>query len=133
MEMSAVAPEIKSRRESHAGFLERVETEAMRVLGEAGAVGVDEEAAGGQQRNAEPQLAQSGHQVVAPRLELAPAGFEYGQRLRPETGERRALRRCRGRDVEILGELLQVAHVAFRRDEPAQAPAGHVEVLGEAV
>ena len=38
----------------------------------------------------------------------------------------------RRRDVEILRELLEVAHVALGRDDPAQPPPGHVEVLGEA-
>ena len=35
--------------------------------------------------------------------------------------------------VDVLGELLDLADVARRRDHPAEAPAGHVEVLREAV
>ncbi len=79
-----------------------------------------------------PELAQRRHQEIAAVAKRAPALLEERERLRLEAGERRALRHRRRRDVEILRELLEVADVPLRRDDPAEPPPGHVEVLGEA-
>ena len=43
------------------------------------------------------------------------------------------LRHGRRTDVEVLRELFQFAHRLRWRDQPAEAPAGHAEVLGKAV
>jgi hypothetical protein len=43
------------------------------------------------------------------------------------------LRDRRGRDEEILRERLDAPHERVGREEPAQAPAGHLEILREAV
>ena len=53
-------------------------------------------------------------------------------RRRLEARQRRALRHRRRTDVEVLRQFLEVADVPLGSDDPAQAPAGHVEVLGEA-
>ena len=50
-----------------------------------------------------------------------------------EGGERGLLGRRRRGDEEVLGELLDLAREAGRLHQPAQAPAGHAEVLREAV
>src|SRR5690348_13281948 len=126
-----MAPEVDAGRESHARRLERLERKALAVDPEGRAIGVDEEASVRHDGDPEPETAQGGHQKIAPRLELEPALLEDRQRLRRETGEGRALRWRRGRDVEVLGQLLDLAHMALRGHQPSETPAGHVEVLRE--
>ncbi|KAG0740450.1 hypothetical protein G6F35_018411 [Rhizopus arrhizus] len=40
---------------------------------------------------------------------------------------------ARRADVQVLGELLQIGYRCRRRHQPPESPAGHAEVLGEAV
>ena len=128
----AVAPEIHARRERHAAFVQHLAAKACAVVGERGAIGIHEKAAGGHHRNHEAQFAQRGHEEIAAGFERAPPLFEDRERGGLETGKRRALRRCGRRNVQVLRQLLQVAHVPLRRHQPAQAPARHVEIFREA-
>ena len=124
--------EIEARRDRHARGVEHVAAERLAVGGEARAVGVHEESSARRHRNAESQLAQRRHEEIAAVAEGASPLFEQRQGAGQEAGERRALRYGRRTDVEILRELLEIADVALRRDDPPQPPPGHVEVLGEA-
>jgi hypothetical protein len=73
---STVRAEIDAGRDCHAGALEHVAAERAAVRGEARGVGVDEEAPGRHDRDAEPELAQCRDQEVAPRPELVAARLE---------------------------------------------------------
>jgi hypothetical protein len=57
--------------------------------------------------------------------------YSAGSRL--EAGQRRMLRHRAGADEQVLREPLDHGHQRLGHHHPAQAPAGHVEVLGEAV
>ena len=48
-------------------------------------------------------------------------------------GQRRVLGHGRRRDVEVLRQLLDLAHIAIGCYQPTETPARHAKVLGEAV
>ena len=128
-----VGAEVDPGRDRDARPLQQIVSECKAVRREARAAGVDIERALGHVRDVKPQRAQRGHQVVAPLFELRAVRFGDGEGFREEGGERRELRRCRRRDENILRELVDFAQIALGHDKPSQPPAGHVEVLGEAV
>src|SRR5215467_1358903 len=132
MRLRPIAPEIDPGGERHAGSFERTHGEAFTVHAEGRAIRVDEEPAGGHDRNTETQRPQRGDQEIAARLELPTAPFEDRQRGPFEAGKRSTLRRRGRRDVQVLRKLLEVPYVPPRSYQPAEAPASHVEILGEA-
>ncbi len=127
-----MATEIDAGRDRHPDGFEQIAAERLAVGGEARAVRVDEEASGRCHRDPEAELAQCRHQEIAAVAEGGAALLEQRQGRRQEARERGALRNGRRRDVEVLRELLEIADVALRCDDPPQPPPGHVEVLGEA-
>ena len=79
-----------------------------------------------------PSVRSAGTSEVAARAERLPPFLEDRHRRRlGSTPAPRAATSSRT-DVEVLRQLLEVADVPLRRDDPAQPPAGHVEILGEA-
>src|SRR5438105_3357611 len=110
--------EVDAGRNRDARAFEYVATKSFTVGAKWRAVGIDEEPAVGHHGNAETQLAQRRNQNIAPRPKCLPALLEDRERVRPEAGERCPLRQRRRRNVEVLGELLQVANVLFRRNDP---------------
>jgi hypothetical protein len=80
-----------------------------------------------------PRFFERRRQEVAPALELLAPFLEDAEGGRRECGQRRVLGRRRWRNEEILRQLLDVACETFGDDQPAQSPAGHVEVLGKAL
>ena len=71
------------------------------------------------------------HQHVAVAAVGGDAAVEQG--LVVEGPEGCVLGDGRGRDEEVLGQALDRLDELRRQHEPAQAPAGHAEILGEAV
>ncbi len=114
------------------GF-EEVAAEGLRLDAEPADVGIQVERALRFDLYAKPQPAQGRQQVIAASLELGPALFEDRHGLGREAGQCGVLGHARGADVEVLRQFLQRRHRARWRYQPAQAPAGHAEVLGEAV
>jgi len=84
-------------------------------------------------RNAKAQLAQGRQQEIATTAKLGPTLFQNRQGLRFEAGQCCVLGHAWRADIEILCEFLQVGHCLRRRHQPAQAPAGHAEILGKTI
>src|SRR5690349_2278466 len=83
--------------------------------------------------HAETRLLERRQKQVPPPRKLGAAMLEDRERLAAECGARRMLRRRRRRDEEMLGELLEAAHRMRGQHDPAEPPAGHAEILREAV
>src|SRR5438105_10428203 len=124
MRLGSMTSEIDAGGERNSGGLKRLEREALAVESEGRAIGVDEEAAARHHGDVESELAQRRNEKIAARLEFAAATFHDLEGLRREARQRRALRRRGRRDVQVLRELLDVAHVSRGRDQPAEPPAG---------
>src|SRR5204863_10068928 len=93
--LGSVPAEVHAWGEGDARGVERLERETLAVHPETRAIGVNEEAAGRHDRDAEAELAQRRNQEVAPRAEFVASGLDDRMRLRGKTRERRALRRRR--------------------------------------
>ena len=101
-----------------------------RVVGQVGDVGVDVERAVGRGAVGQP----GGGQAVEQHLAVVGvAGHVPVELLRAvEGGDGGELRQRRRADVQVLLEPLDGRHHGGRRSDPAEPPAGHREVLGEA-
>src|SRR5580765_6299377 len=131
--LGGVRPEIEPWCDGHARLLEDAERELSAVLRKTLAAGVDVEGSLGDQGDAKAKAAQCRHHVIAASTEFFPPLFEHSQRFGTERRQRRVLRRGGGTDESVLGELHDISDVGLRRDDPAQPPAGHAEIFGEAV
>ena len=125
------AVEVGAGRERHPGRLEQGRAPGRRVVGQVADVGVEVEGAVGR---GQPGQAGRG-QTLEQRRPVAPVALDPRRELGAagERRERRLLRQRRRRDEQILGEQLDRPHQVRRRHQPAEAPAGHAEVFGEAV
>ena len=120
MRICPVTAEVDAGRDRNARAFEYIAAKSFTVGAKSRTVGIDEEPAVRRHRNAEAQFAKRRNEKVAPRPKRLPPLLDDRQRVRPEAGERRALRGCRRRDIEILRQLFQVANMVFRRDDPAR-------------
>src|SRR5205809_1962671 len=124
--------EVDAGRNRNARAFEYIAAKSFTVGAKSRAVGIDEESAIRCHRYSEAQFAERRNEKVAARPKRLPSLLDDGKRVRPEARQCGALRRRRRRDIKILGELLQVANVVFRRNEPTKAPSRHIEVFGKA-
>src|SRR5690606_5899347 len=95
--------------------------------------GTQRDGAFGCVRNGEPQLPQRRQQEVPARTEGFAPLLANSQSILAEGGQCRLLGQMGRADVVVLRQLLQLRHRIRGCNQPAQAPAGHAEVLGEAV
>ncbi len=123
--------EIGPRRRGNAGFRQHAPAEFLAVIRQMRDVGVEIERAIGGREAREPGLWQRRQQQIAVRLVARDIAVELHRRI--ERRQRRDLRQRRRRDVEILRQHLDRAQQIGRHDHPAQAPAGHRIIFGEAV
>ena len=128
-----VVPEVVARRHGHVGLVEQTGAPGRAVVGEGRDVGVDVERALGHDGDPDAEVAEAGDQDVATGPVLGDALGDDRPARRCQRPERGVLGRCRGRDVEVLGQRLDGRHRPRRADEPADPPARHAERLGEAV
>lgn len=128
-----VAAEIQPRSEGHVLGLDEVLAEGVGIAAERADIGVEIEGAFRLHGDSETQLAQGRQEEVATAGELFATLFENGNGGRLETGQRGLLGHARRADVEVLRQLLQFRHRRCRRHQPAQAPAGHAEILGKTI
>ena len=83
--------------------------------------------------HAQPQRIEGRKKIVAARFESGAATFVFGQAVGLEAGQCGMLGQCAGADEQVLCQPLHHAHQGRRQHQPAQAPAGHAEVLAKAV
>ena len=121
--------EVDAGREGDAGAVEHFAGELFAIAGEGTDVGIDEEAAVRQDGDLEADFAERGRKVVPSCLEFRPASLGNGVGGVGEAGQRSMLRKRRRRDVEVLRQLFEIAHMTLGRDQPAKAPTGHVPVF----
>ncbi len=100
---------------------------------DATAVRIDVEGAIRLDRHPQAERLQRRHDGIAAAVELRLARIVDRQRLGGEAGQRGVLGNGRGADEEVLRHFLEGADQFVRHHQPAQAPASHIEVLGEAV
>ena len=65
--------------------------------------------------------------------ELGTPFFQDGDGVGGEGRQCGMLGRRRRAEHEVLRQFLDIAHISLGNDHPAEAPAGHLEILGEAV
>jgi hypothetical protein len=65
--------------------------------------------------------------------ELGTPFFQDGDGVGGEGRQRGILGRRRRAEHEVLRQFLDIADISLGNDHPAQAPAGHLEIFGEAV
>ena len=82
---------------------------------------------------AEIVLVQGGYKVVAADFEFGAALLVFGQAVLLKTGQCCMLRDGTGADKQVLCQALNDRHHMLWHHQPAQPPAGHVEVFGKAV
>jgi len=133
MLVGPVVAKIQARCECHMLGFQEMRTEPLCILGKRTHIAVQIKRTLRLHINAEAQLAQGRQQIIPALPELLTALLENRNCLRLETRQRRMLGHARGTDVEVLCQLFQLRHRIDRRHQPAQAPAGHAEILGEAV
>ena len=123
--------EVHARGRRDVGLLEEAPAQGDGIVGEAADVGVEVERAvrGGEAVEPSPmQLLQEEGAVGAIALD---ARLQFGQCL--ESSQSRVLRHGRRRDEQVLPKPAHGVDQILRQHEPAQAPARHAEILGEAV
>ena len=123
----------QARHGRDARFQQQALRESGAVHAQVADVGVDIEGAVRLDRHAQSQTLEFGQQVVAALLEGSAAVREGLERVVGEAGQRGVLGQRGRADGQAGGDLLDRLHHVVEHDHPAQAPAGHVEVLGEAV
>ena len=123
--------EVEARGHRDPGLGEDAGGERPAVVGQVADVGVDVEGAVGRRDVAEAGLRQPvEHQRPVGAVDGA-VGFELlGRVERGECGHLAGVRRA---DEQVLHQPLDTADVRLRHHHPADAPAGHREVLGEGV
>ena len=84
-------------------------------------------------REAKAELAQCREQRCGGSAKAWRRSSRISRRGRVKAAGAAMLGRRRWRDEEVLGELFDLADVGLGRHHPAEAPAGHPEVLREAV
>ena len=87
----------------------------------------------GHHRHRQPHGVQRGHQIVAARFEFTATTLVLGDRVGLKASQRGVLSQAGRADVEVLRQFFHRADDALGDHQPTQAPAGHVEVFGEAV
>ena len=123
--------EVEARGHRDPGLGEDAGGERAAVVGQVADVGVDVEGAVGRGDVAEAGLRQPlEHQRPVGAVDGA-VGLELLGGV--ERGERRHLAGVRRADEQVLHQPLDAADVRLRHHHPADAPAGHREVLGEGV
>ncbi|MNE13038.1 hypothetical protein D3C80_1058640 [compost metagenome] len=133
MAVGLEATEVQPRGDGDVLGLEEMPAEGVGIAAKGRDVGVQVEGALRLHGDAKAQRPQRRQQVVAAAGELGAARLEDRQGVRLETGQRGVLGHGRRTDVEVLRQLFQRRHGVLRRHQPAQPPAGHAEILGEAV
>src|SRR5690606_19171634 len=123
--------EIDPRRCSNAGLIEHQLCEGEAVVRKLADVYIEVEGSVGRNDAVETGFRQLGQKKLAIGGIHPLVGLELRQAI--ESSQRSYLRYRRRRNVEILGQLLDGPHQLLGNDHPANPPAGHREVLGEAV
>src|SRR3989442_1211249 len=126
----AVRAEIDAWRGGDGFLLQQIEAEA---LGVAAAIGVHVERAVRFRRDRQSGAAQRRDEEIASPCEFVSSPLQNRNCLGQEGRAGGVLRRSRRGDEQVLRQLLEAAHCTLREHDPAQTPAGHAEVLREAV
>ena len=129
--MAAALVEVDAGRDRHAGRVQQLAAEGDRVGREVADVDVEVEGAVGGRHPAEAGAPQGGDQAVPVRPVAGDAAVQL--RLVVEGAQGRVLGDGRGRDEEVLGQPLDRPDQGLGQHQPAEPPAGHAEILGEAV
>ena len=128
-----VLAEVEARGAGDASLFEKIAGQCEAVRSQCGTVAVEVERTFWPGGDPQAKVFQGGGEKIAAAAEFGSARFEDADRFRRECRQRRVLRRRRRAEHEVLRQLLDVAHEGLGNHHPAQAPAGHLEVLGEAV
>ncbi len=123
--------EVDPRRGRDPGFGEHPLAEPLRVVGALGDVGIEVEGAVGRRQPVEARLGQPVQENFPVARVDGDVGFELVVAV--EGGDRGELAQRRRRDEQVLRQALDRPQQVRRQDHPADAPAGHREILGEAV
>lgn len=128
-----VVTEVETGGGCDEGIFDEPAGEGLGVVGDRADVGVNVEGAAGLGGDAEAEIPQGWEEGVAALLERCPTLLQDRQGGGRERGQCRVLGHGGGGDEEVLGEALDLLGPAFWRNQPAQAPARHAEVLGKAI
>ena len=123
--------EIDPRGDRHARIAHQLHREFQAVVGQMADIGIDVERAIGRSDAIQPQIGQRGqHQFAVARISRH-VGLKLC--LAIERDQARLLADHRRGEKQVAHPRARLFRQVFGRHEPAQAPAGHAEILGKTV